>query len=90
MNPKKLPIPEIGTGEVEEHTPNHRSTPGKGGYVWRNKETDPHSRKRFLCTDQQVPGFDAVAFAGEEKKWQPCSQELRTRTFIQRKTCSGQ
>ena len=44
-----------------------------GGYVWRNKETDPHSRKRFLCTDQHVYGSDAVAFVGEEPKGQPCS-----------------
>ena len=36
-----------------------------GGYVWRNKETDPHSHRRFLFADQQVPGFDAVAFARE-------------------------
>ena len=27
-----------------------------GGYVWRNKETDPYSHKRFLFADQQVPG----------------------------------
>ena len=90
VNPEEITIPEIGTGEIEEHTSNHRSTPGMGGYVWRNKETDPHLRKRFLCTDQQVSGFDAVAFAGEEQKWQPYSQELRTKTCIQRKTCSGQ
>ena len=36
--------------------------------MWRNKETDPHSRKRILCADQHVPGSDAVAFVHVERR----------------------
>ena len=56
------------TREFEEHTPVHQDTQGAAGNVWRNKETDPHSRKRFLCADQHVPGSDAVAFVREERR----------------------
>ena len=56
------------TREFDKHMPVHQDTLGTAGNVWRNKETDPHSRKRFLCADQQVPGSDAVAFVREERR----------------------
>ena len=33
---------------------NHRSTPVMGGYVWRNKETDPYSGASCLPTSKYL------------------------------------